>query len=65
VGDGDAAASATFGENIDARRAGIDGILHQFLHRTRGPLNHLAGGDAVDDLNGELADGHGNSGAIR
>ena len=34
-------------------------VLDQFLDDARRPFDHLAGGDAVDDLFGELADGHG------
>ena len=66
VGDADASPSAAVSENVDAAGAGIDSVLHQFLHHTRGTLDHLAGGDAIDDLFGELADGHGRVyGAIR
>ena len=39
-------------------RAGIERVLDQFLHDARRTLDHLAGGDAVDDGLGELADGH-------
>ena len=41
------------------RRAGVERVLDQFLDHARRPLDHLAGGDAVDDGLGELADGHG------
>ncbi len=34
--------------HVDAGRAGIQRILHQFFHHRGGPLNHLAGGDLVD-----------------
>src|SRR6185312_11442746 len=46
------------GEDVDAARAGVDGVFDQFLDHARGTFDHLAGGDAVDDLFGELADGH-------
>src|SRR5262249_50276543 len=38
-----------------------DCILNQLLDHARGTFDHLAGGDAVDDLFGKLADGHGAS----
>ena len=59
VGDADAPAAAAIGEDVDPAGAGVDRVLHQFLHHARRPFHHLAGGDAVDDLFGELADGHG------
>ena len=58
VGDADPASAAAVGEHIDAARAGIDRVLHQLLDHARGALDHFAGGDAVDDLFGKLADGH-------
>ena len=39
-------------------RAGVERVLDQLLHRARRPLDHLAGGDAVDDGLGKLANGH-------
>src|SRR3954447_9800297 len=59
IGDADAPPSATVGEDVDAAGGGVDGVLNQLLHHARGTLHHLAGGDAVDDLFWELADGHG------
>ena len=59
VGDADPPPAAAIGENVDPARAGIDGIFHQFLDHARGPLDHFAGGDAIDDLFGKLADRHG------
>ena len=44
--------------DIDAPGAGVDGILHQLLHRGGRALDHLAGGDAVDDIGGQESDGH-------
>ena len=63
VGDADAATSAAIGENIDPAGAGIDGVFDQFLDHARWALHHLAGGDAVDELFRELADGHGSMGS--
>src|ERR1700722_16358207 len=58
VGDADPPPAAAVGENVDPAGAGVDGIFHQFLDHARRPLDHLARGDAVDDLFGKLADGH-------
>ncbi len=59
VGNADPPPAAAIGENIDPAGAGVDGVFDQFLDHARGALDHFAGGDAVDDLFGELADGHG------
>ena len=59
IGDADAATATAIAENVDPAGAGVDGVLDQFLDHARRPFHHLAGGDAVDDLFGELADGHG------
>ena len=59
VGDADPPPAAAIGEDVDPAGAGVDGVLHEFLDHARGTLDHFAGGDAVDDLFGELADGHG------
>ena len=59
VGDADPPPAAAIGEDVDPAGAGVDGVLDQFLDHARRPFHHLAGGDAVDDLFWELADGHG------
>ena len=59
VGDADPAPAAAIGEDIDPAGTGVDGVFHQFLHHAGGTFHHFARGDAVDDLFGELADGHG------
>jgi len=59
VGDADPPPPAAVGEDIDPAGTGIDGVLDQFLDHARRAFDHLAGGDAVDDLFGKLADGHG------
>ena len=59
IGDADPPSSPAIGENIDPAGARIDGVLDQFLDHARGAFDHLAGGDAVDDLFGQLAYGHG------
>ena len=40
----------------DARRAGVDGVLDEFLDDRRRALHHLAGGDLVGEFGRELAD---------
>ena len=65
VGDADPPPSAAIGEDVDPAGAGVDGVFHQFLDHARGTFDHFAGGDAVDDLFGELADGHGEFGSDR
>ena len=44
-------------------RAGIERILDELLDHAGRPLHHLAGGDAVDDALGQLADWHAGLGA--
>ena len=61
VGDANQPPAAAVGEHVDAARAGIERVLDQLLHHARRTLDHLAGGDAVDDGFGKLADGHGDS----
>ena len=58
VADADQPPAAAVGDDIDAGRAGVERVLDQLLDDARRPLDHLAGGDAVDDGFGELADGH-------
>ena len=58
VGYADQPAAAAIGEHVDAVRAGVERVLDQFLDDAGRPLDHLAGGDAVDDRFGQLADGH-------
>ena len=59
VGDADPPPAAAIGEDVDPAGAGVDRVLHQFLDHAGRPLDHFAGGDAVDELFGKLADGHG------
>ena len=58
VGDADPPPAAAVAENVDPAGAGVDGVFNQFLDHAGRPLDHFAGGDAVDELFGELADGH-------
>ena len=48
VGHLDAVDAAAVERDGDAGGAGVERVLDQLLHRRRGPLDHLAGGDAVD-----------------
>ncbi len=36
-----------------ASRAGIESVFKQFLKSARGPLDHLARGDAIDEVRGQ------------
>ncbi len=65
VSNADPPPAAAIGEDVDPACAGIDGIFHQLLDHARGTLDHFAGGDAIDDLFGELADRHGRFGDSR
>ena len=47
--------------DLDAPRAGIQTVLDELLDDGGGPLDHLAGGDLIDELAGKNADGHGDS----
>ena len=58
IGDADKPPAAAVGEYVDAAGAGIERVLDQLLDHARRALDHLAGGDAVDDRLGQLADGH-------
>ena len=50
--------------NVDPRRPGVDRILHQLLNHAGRPLDHLTGGDFIDQgLGKTLNIGHG--GAVR
>ena len=50
VGDLDQLEPAGVKPDGDLVRAGVERILDQFLERARRPLDHLAGGDAIDEL---------------
>jgi len=50
--------SALLDLDLDLPGAGVDGVLDQFLDRRGGPLDDLAGGDLVDELRRQGADGH-------
>ena len=58
IGDGDQRLAAFPQRDVDARRAGIDRILDEFLDRRRRPLDDLAGGDTVNNDTRQLADRH-------
>ena len=58
VGNADPPPPTAVGEDVDPACAGINGVLDEFLDHARRPLDHLAGGDAVDDLFWQLTDGH-------
>jgi hypothetical protein len=49
VTDADQADTALFQIDVDAAGAGIDRVLDQFLDHRRGPFDHFASGDLVDE----------------
>ena len=51
--------AAALDVDLDARRAGVECVLDELLDHRGGPLDHLAGGDLVDELAGKNADPHG------
>jgi len=59
VGHRDQRPPAVAHGHVDVPGAGIQGVFHQFLDRRRRALDHLAGGDPVDQGLGQAADGHG------
>jgi hypothetical protein len=59
IGDPDQPPPAPVGHDLDPLGAGIERVLEQLLDHAGRPLHHLAGGDAVDDAFGKLADRHG------
>ena len=59
VGDQDARQPAAVGLDLDAGRPRIERVLDQLLDGAGRSFHHLAGGDAVDGLGREAADGHG------
>ena len=58
VGDRDQRSAAVRQRHVDTRRAGVDGVLDQFLDHRRRTFDHLAGGDAVDQTVGQAAQSH-------
>ena len=58
VGDRDQRLATLLEDNLDARGAGVDRVLDQFLDRSRRALDDLARGDAVDQNRREQADRH-------
>ena len=65
VAHADQADAAFLQVDLDAARAGVERVLHQFLDHGRRPFDDLAGGDLVDQGVGELADGHVRHGAAK
>ena len=62
IDDADQFAPAGRDGDGDRARAGVDRVLDEFLHGRSRPLDHLTGGDSVDEDGIETADGHAGSG---
>jgi hypothetical protein len=58
IEDADEPAPTLLEADLDASRAGIDGVLDQFLHRRGRAFDHLAGGNLINQDRVKLADGH-------
>ena len=59
VGDPDEGHAAALQLHHHGGRAGVDGVFHELFDHAGGPLHHLAGGDEVRHVGGELLDvGH-------
>ncbi len=56
VGDADEVLAAALDGQLDPRRAGVDGVLQQFLDHAGRSLDHLARGDLVDDRRRQFPD---------
>ena len=57
VADSNHFGSATGDRNLDAIRSGIDAVFQQFFDDGRRTFDHLAGGDLVDQIRRQLANG--------
>jgi len=55
VADADEFDAALFEFHDDAVRAGVDGVLDEFLDDAGGAFHHLAGGDTIDEMFGKAA----------
>ena len=55
VGHFDQVDAAAAQPHSDARRAGVDRVLDQFLERAGRPFDHFAGSDAIDEMLGQAA----------
>ena len=59
VGHADQLDAAGLDRHVDPRGPGVDGVLQQLLDHARRPLDHLAGGDLVDQALRKNVDRHG------
>jgi hypothetical protein len=57
IGDRNQAPPTVAQYDVDARGAGVDGVLHQFLDGGSRALDDFARGDAVDERFGQDTDG--------
>ena len=56
VGNADELDAAAGQIDVDRARAGVEAVLQQLLQRSRGPVDHLAGGNLVDQMIRKRAD---------
>src|SRR5271165_1497214 len=62
VGNADQPAPARLDRDLDVARARVERVLHELLDRRGRPLDHFAGGDAVNQQWIETANRHGRGG---
>ena len=65
VDDADQSPAAVLDRDVDFFRARVERVFDELLHGGARPLDHLAGGDAVDQNRVEATDGHDESSARR
>ncbi len=58
VGDADELEAAAGGSDVDAARAGVDGVLHQLLDDACRPLDDLTRGNAIYEVRRQLTNDH-------
>src|SRR5690606_27608131 len=58
VAHADQPGAAVLDLDVDTPCAGVERVLDELLHDGRGPLDHLAGGDLIDELRREDTNAH-------
>ena len=58
IRDADQAPASGLDDDVDTRGAGIERVLDEFLDGGSRPLDHFAGGDAIDENGIKAANRH-------
>src|SRR5262249_25888473 len=61
VGDPDQRQATAGRHHVDGAGAGVEGVFQELLDHTGRTFDYLAGSDAIDRLEAELANGHDGS----